>query len=124
MLKSLSNHYQFDLDTPFENLSQSVRDLILYGSGTTEINFINSTEKGTALVRKKTFEGVIPNMQRRYRETESNSVRDELTKYLSQQPCTACQGTRLNESGPSCFDRKPELTETHRVTDWTRQNLV
>ncbi len=113
ILKSLSGHYQFNLDTPFESLSQTIREVILYGSGTTEINLVNSSDKGTTFARKKPFEGVIPNMQRRYRETESNSVREELAKYLSQQPCTACQGTRLNEAARHVFienNNLPQLT--------------
>lgn len=98
LLESLSQHYQFDLNTPFQALSESIQQVILYGSGTTEIHFLNYTDKGTQFARKKPFEGVIPNLERRYRETDSASVREELTKYLSQQFCTACQGTRLNES--------------------------
>jgi excinuclease ABC subunit A len=98
LLESLSQHYQFDLNTPFQALSESIQQVILYGSGTTEIHFLNYTDKGTQFARKKPFEGVIPNLDRRYRETDSASVREELTKYLSQQLCTACQGTRLNES--------------------------
>jgi excinuclease ABC subunit A len=99
ILKALSSHYQFDLDTPFEKLPQKIRDVILYGSGTTEIHFVHQTaETGTTFARKKPFEGVMPNLTRRYRETDSNAVREELAKYLSHQTCTACQGTRLNEA--------------------------
>ena len=98
LLESLSQHYQFDLNTPFQALSNSIQQIILYGSGTTEIHLCNYTDKGTQFTRKKPFEGVIPNLERRYRETDSASVREELTKYLSQQLCSACQGSRLNES--------------------------
>ena len=103
MLQSLSSHYQFDLNTPFEALSEEIREVILYGSGTTTIHFVNSTENGTTFARQKPFEGIIPNLERRYRETESHKVREELSKYLSQQACTDCQGTRLNNAARHVF---------------------
>ncbi|MFK5970720.1 MAG: excinuclease ABC subunit UvrA [Candidatus Marithrix sp.] len=99
ILESLSKHYKFDLNLPFEQLSQEVRDLVLYGSGNTIINMVYQNEEtGTTFTRKKSFEGIIPNLERRYRETESNAVREELVKYMSQQPCANCAGTRLNEA--------------------------
>ncbi|MDM8558049.1 excinuclease ABC subunit UvrA [Candidatus Parabeggiatoa sp. HSG14] len=104
MLESLSHHYKFKINTPFEKLSKKIRDVILYGSGTIKIDFVNyNTETGTTFSRSKPFEGVIPNMERRYRETESNAVREELTKYLSQQPCGDCEGTRLIEAARHVF---------------------
>jgi len=114
MLESLSNHYQFDLDKPFQALPQKIRNVLLYGSGTTEINLVNyNPETGTTFSRKKPFEGIIHNLERRYRETESQNVREDLSKYLSQQPCTDCQGTRLNEAARHVFienNNLPQLT--------------
>jgi excinuclease ABC subunit A len=114
LIKSLSEHYQFDIDTPFESLPPKIRDVVLYGSGTTEIRFVNyNAETGTTFARQKPFEGIIPNLERRYRETDSNAVREDLTKYLSQQPCAACQGTRLNEAARNVFIESynlPQLT--------------
>ena len=114
LIKSLSEHYQFDIDTPFESLPPKIREVVLYGSGTTEIHFVNyNTETGTTFARKKPFEGIIPNMERRYRDTDSNAVREDLAKYLSQQPCAACQGTRLNEAARNVFIESynlPQLT--------------
>ncbi len=114
MLESLGNHYQFDLDKPFQALPKKIRNVLLYGSGTTEINFVNyNPETGTTFSRKKPFEGIIHNMERRYRDTESQNVREELSKYLSQQPCTDCQGTRLNEAARHVFienNNLPQLT--------------
>jgi excinuclease ABC subunit A len=114
MLESLSEHYQFDLEKPFQALPKKIRDVLLYGSGTTEINLVNyNAETGTTFSRKKPFEGIINNMERRYRDTESQNVREELSKYLSQQPCTACQGSRLNESARHVFienNNLPQLT--------------
>ncbi len=99
ILESLSKHYKFDLNLPFEQLSQEIRDLVLYGSGNTVINMIYQNEEtGTTFTRKKPFEGIIPNLERRYRETESNAVREELVKYMSQQLCSDCKGNRLNEA--------------------------
>jgi len=98
-LESLSKHYKFDLNLPFAELPDEIRNIILYGSGNTVINMVYSKEEtGTTFTRKKPFEGIIPNLERRYRETESNAVREELVKYLSQQLCSDCQGTRLNEA--------------------------
>jgi len=114
MLEALASHYQFDLETPFEKLPLKIRQVILYGSDGVEINFVNyNKEKGTTFARKKPFEGIIPNMERRYHETDSNTVREDLAKYLSQQPCTACQGTRLNEAARHVFidnHALPQLT--------------
>lgn len=103
MLQALAKHYKFDLDTRFCDLEESVRDVILYGSGEEEIAFTYHYERRRGVVREHPFEGVIPNMQRRYRETESNVVREELAKYLSAQPCPDCSGTRLNVYARNVF---------------------
>ncbi|MEK8021450.1 MAG: excinuclease ABC subunit UvrA, partial [Candidatus Parabeggiatoa sp.] len=112
MLESLSNHYQFYLDKPFQALPQKIHNVLLYGSGTTEINLVNyNPETGTTFSRKKPFEGIIHNLERRYRETESQNVREDLSKYLSQQPCTDCQGTRLNEAARHVFIESNNLSQ-------------
>ncbi len=103
LLRSLSNHYGFDMDKPFEKLSQQHRDVILYGSGGEEIEFSYVNDRGTVFKRRHVFEGVIPNMDRRYHETESSSVRDELAKYVSTTACKACEGTRLCEDARSVY---------------------
>ena len=103
LLRSLSKHYGFDMDKPFEKLSQKHRDIILYGSDGEEIEFSYVNDRGTVFKRRHVFEGVIPNMDRRYRETESSSVRDELAKYVSTAACRACDGTRLCEDARSVF---------------------
>lgn len=95
MLESLARHYKFDLETPFEDLPKKIRDVILHGSGQELINFAYYSERGGTHKRKHAFEGVIPNMERRYRETDSNTVREELAKYLGAQPCEECGGSRL-----------------------------
>jgi len=95
MLESLARHYKFDLEKPFEELPKKIRDVILHGSGDEEITFSYFGERGTVYKRKHAFEGVIPNMERRYRESESNSIREELAKYLSVRPCEVCGGSRL-----------------------------
>ena len=103
LLRSLSKHYGFDMDKPFDKLSQKHRDIILYGSDGEEIEFSYVNDRGTVFKRRHVFEGVIPNMDRRYRETESSSVRDELAKYVSTAACKACDGTRLCEDARSVF---------------------
>ena len=103
LLRSLSKHYGFDMDKPFDKLSQKHRDIILYGSDGEEIEFSYVNDRGTVFKRRHVFEGVIPNMDRRYRETESSSVRDELAKYVSTAACKACEGTRLCEDARSVY---------------------
>ena len=103
LLRSLSQHFGFDMDKPFDKLSQKHRDIILHGSGSEEIEFSYVNDRGTVFKRRHVFEGVIPNMDRRYRETESSSVRDELAKYVSTAACKACEGTRLCEDARNVY---------------------
>ncbi len=95
LLTSLSQHYDFDLETPFENLDKNTQNIILYGSGKEKIQFIYLKEDGRKNKQTHIFEGIIPNLTRRYKETESQTVREELAKYLNAQTCPECQGTRL-----------------------------
>ena len=114
MIQSLAKHYQFDLDTPFEALPEEVRQVILYGSGSTKIEFTYMGDRGKQVNRKHPFEGVIPNMQRRYHETESNSVREELARFHAVRACPDCQGARLNQAARHVFINEttlPEVTE-------------
>ncbi len=103
LLRSLAGHYDFDMEKPFNKLAQKHRDIILQGSGGEEIEFSYVNDRGTVFKRRHAFEGVIPNMDRRYRETESSSVRDELAKYVSTASCKACDGTRLCEDARSVY---------------------
>ncbi|MDE2367046.1 MAG: excinuclease ABC subunit UvrA, partial [Betaproteobacteria bacterium] len=95
LLASLANHYDFDLEVPFEQLAPATQDIILNGSGKEKITFAYLNENGTRSHRKHSFEGIIPNLERRYKETESVAVREELSKYLNSQICPECAGTRL-----------------------------
>jgi excinuclease ABC subunit A len=97
MLTSLARHYDFDIDTPFAELPARHRKTILYGSGKEEISFSYVNDRGDVFKRSHSFEGILPNMERRYRDTDSNSVREELAKFLSTAPCEACHGSRLCE---------------------------
>lgn len=103
MLTSLAKHYDFKLDTPFNKLGKKNQNIILYGSGDEEIKFTYTSEQGRQVVRKYPFEGVINNMERRYASTESDYVREDLAKYLSQQSCPTCDGSRLNEAARNVF---------------------
>ncbi len=103
LLKSLAEHYGFDIDTPYDELTPRNREILLYGSGDEEITFNYQSERSGKRVRTHTFEGIIPNMERRYRETDSNVVREDLSKYLSQQPCPTCHGSRLNVAARHVF---------------------
>ncbi|HEV3428851.1 MAG TPA: excinuclease ABC subunit UvrA [Paraburkholderia sp.] len=95
MLQSLAVFYEFDIDTAFEDLPEKVRKILLYGSGKQEIPFSYINERGRTSVREHVFEGIIPNLERRYRETDSAAVREELSKYQNNQACPHCEGTRL-----------------------------
>jgi len=103
LLEGLAEHYGFDIEKPFKKLTKKIQKIILYGSGDDEIEFHYPSQRGTAKSRIHPFEGVIPNMERRYHDTDSSAVREELAKYLSQQECPACEGTRLNRSARHVF---------------------
>jgi excinuclease ABC subunit A len=103
MITSLAEHYGFDVERPFESLPAAVRGVLLEGSGSEEILFRYQNERGTEHRWRQRFEGVIPNMERRYQETESNAVREELAKYQSVQQCPSCGGTRLNAAARNVF---------------------
>ena len=97
MLTSLAAHYNFKVETPFKKLSKKHQNFILRGSGKDVIDFHYVNDRGDTITRSYPFEGILPNMERRYRETESNHVREELAKYLSSQSCPDCSGTRLRK---------------------------
>ena len=103
LISSLADHYGFDIETPFEELDDEARQVILYGSGKQVIEFRYLNERHGIQVKHHPFEGVLRNMERRYRETESNVVREELARYLSTHACPECQGTRLNRSARHVF---------------------
>ena len=103
MIRSLAGHYGFDIETPFEELPERIRDIVLYGSRGQRIDFRYVNERGGERQWRHSFEGIIPNMQRRYRETESNAVRAALGNYQSTQACEACGGSRLNEAARHVF---------------------
>ncbi|MDP4536001.1 excinuclease ABC subunit UvrA [Alkalimonas collagenimarina] len=109
MVKSVAKHYDFDVETPFKELSKKQQQAVLYGSGSTKIDFTYLNDRGDTVRRNHAFEGIIPNMERRYRDTESNSVRDELVKYMASQPCPSCNGSRLREEARHVFIGKTNL---------------
>ena len=95
LLTSLAAHYEFDIETPFGELPEALRDIVLFGSSEEEISFIYLNEKGRNTVKRHNFEGVIPNLERRWRETDSSTVREELGKYRNIRTCPDCGGSRL-----------------------------
>jgi len=95
MLQSLAGHYAFDIETPFGELPQKVQDVVMQGSGSEKVRFMYAGERGHQHVREHAFEGVVPNLERRYKETDSLVVREELAKYLNTRACPECDGTRL-----------------------------
>jgi excinuclease ABC subunit A len=113
LLESLARHYHFSIDTPFCELPKEIQTVVLYGSGDDLIEFDYQRAQGDYVVKKHAFEGIIVNMQRRYRDSDSSMIRDDLSKYLSRRPCSSCSGTRLKESARHVFiDNKnlPELS--------------
>ena len=95
MLTGLSQHFKFDLETPFDQLDESAKQVVLFGSGKQKVPFKYPGERGKPIIREDVFEGIVPNLQRRYRETDSLAVREELSKYISEKACPQCAGTRL-----------------------------
>ncbi len=115
MIQSLSQHYDFDVDTPFNQLSDKVKEIILYGSGKEEIEFTYLSERGTRFTRSHPFEGIIPNLERRYRETDSNTVREELSQYQSHRACPACGGARLRPEARYVYVGEKPI---HEISAW------
>ncbi|MEM6511818.1 MAG: excinuclease ABC subunit UvrA [Pseudomonadota bacterium] len=114
MIKSLADHYDFDIETPFNELPEKLQKVVLHGSGTEKIDFFYANTRGMQVKKKHRFEGVLPNLERRYRETESGAVREELSKFLNTQPCPDCGGTRLNRAARHVFvdgHSLPEISE-------------
>ena len=116
MIQSIAKHYKFDIETPFNELEKNIQKIILYGSGKEKIEFTYQSFKNRKMMIQKnhSFEGIIPNLDRRYLETESNTVREELGKFLNSQICPDCSGTRLNESARNVFigdQTLPQISE-------------
>ncbi|MCP5406152.1 MAG: excinuclease ABC subunit UvrA [Chromatiaceae bacterium] len=113
LIRSLATHYEFDPETPWQALPAKISKIILYGSGREQIKFNYFNERGGRSSKTHAFEGIISNMERRYRDTESNAVREELSRYISTHACPACKGTRLNTAARHVFITNrnlPELT--------------
>ncbi|NMP31851.1 excinuclease ABC subunit UvrA [Thalassotalea sp. M1531] len=130
MLQALADHYEFTVDTPYEELPEKVQQLVLYGSGKESIEFKYMNDRGDIVVRNHPFEGILNNMQRRYKETESNAVREELAKYLNNQHCTDCGGSRLRLEARNVFiSEKPlqhiaELSTADALSFFQNLNLT
>ncbi len=116
LIQALAGHYDFDIETPWTELPANVQQVVLYGSGDEAIEFRESTGKGRTLRRRHPFEGILPNLERRYRETESPTVREELSKYLGMQPCPDCGGTRLNRAARFVYVAERTLPEIAHLT--------
>ncbi len=111
MLSALAEHYQFDLNTPFEQLPKKIRDIVLNGSKREQIEFKYVNDRGDIRVKRHPFEGIINNLTRRYHDTDSNSVREDLAKYISNKSCESCHGTRLKQEARNVFIQDTALPE-------------
>jgi len=116
MIQSLASHYDFDIETPFNQLSKKLHNIVLYGSGGEKIEFYYENSRGMQIKKRHRFEGVIPNLERRYRETESGAVREELAKFLNSQACPDCDGTRLNRAARHVFILNLSLPEISNMS--------
>ncbi len=116
MLSGLAQHYGFDLEVPFEQLPQRVQDVVLFGSGSERIRFSYLGERGNRYQREHVFEGIVPNLERRYRETDSTLVREELAKFLNTQTCPGCLGTRLRLEARHVFVASKAIYEISALT--------
>ena len=118
LIHSLAKHYRFDIEAPWSALAEKIKDIILYGSQDEEIQFKYTSERGKTYTRRHVFEGIIPNMDRRFHETGSRAVREELSKYLTKQVCQVCKGDRLNTEARNVFIDNCNLpTITSRSTE-------
>lgn len=116
MLTSLARHYHFDIEEPFEELPQKIQHLVLHGSDHEKIEFQYMNDRGDTIVRHHPFEGVLNNMARRYKETESMSVREDLAKYISTRPCQTCHGSRLKEEARHVFIGETTLPQISEMS--------
>ena len=114
MICSLADHYDFDVETPFDELGEELQQIVLFGSGDDKIDFLYQNSRGMEVRKRHRFEGVIPNLERRYRETESGAVREELARFLNSQACPECGGTRLNRAARNVFVSDHSLPEITR----------
>jgi excinuclease ABC subunit A len=130
MLSSLSTHYEFDIEAPWESLPEAIRQVVLFGSGTVEIPFFYLNENGRSTVKRHTFEGVIHNLERRWKETDSSAVREELGKYRAVQTCPVCHGSRLRAEarhvriGDERIAPPKKLLDTPEGHSWQEQGLA
>jgi len=116
LIQSLARHYNFDIEVPWTELPATVQRVLLYGSGDEAIEFRYTEGKGRTSRKRHPFEGIVPNLERRYRETESLTVREELSKYLGMRPCPDCGGTRLNRTARYVFVAERSLPEAAHLT--------
>jgi excinuclease ABC subunit A len=116
MLASLAAHFDFDIDTPFDQLPEKIRDVVLFGSGKEKLKFAYVGERGNRYQREHTFEGIVPNLERRYRETDSNVVREELGKFIAEQTCPECKGARLRREARHVYVDGKTI---HELSDMT-----
>jgi len=111
MIQSLATHFKFDIETPFKELNEKLQQIVLFGSGKEKVEFHYANSRGMQIRQLHRFEGVIPNLERRYRETESSAVREELSRFLNSQSCPECGGTRLNRAARNVFITDKSLPE-------------
>ncbi|MGI9199657.1 MAG: excinuclease ABC subunit UvrA, partial [Woeseiaceae bacterium] len=116
MVKSLAAHYKFDIEAPFAELPKKLQDVVLNGSGSEKINFFYENSRGMQIKKLHRFEGVLPNLERRYHETESGAVREELAKFLNSQDCPDCGGTRLNRAARHVYIADLPLPEISQMS--------
>ncbi|KZY28269.1 excinuclease ABC subunit A [Oleiphilus sp. HI0081] len=115
LLSNVAEHYNVDISQTYEELPDSFKQILLYGSQEEEISFTYVNSRGDSVQRSHVFEGVIPNIERRYRETESNMVREDLAKYLNNQPCPSCHGTRLKQASRHVYIDKDSLPDLAKL---------
>ena len=117
LIRRLSKHFDFDIEAPFESYGESIKNTLLYGSGNEKIQFYYPGRRGRKISRKHVFEGVIPNLERRYKETDSQTVKDALSKFMSVKTCKTCNGTRLNKGARNV------LIQKKNIADITKMNI-
>ena len=116
LLRCVSNHYDFSLDDPFEDLPENIKKIVLEGSGSEDVDFSYTSKRGRRIEIIRPFEGVLNRILRKYQESDSSLIREDMAKFMTLKPCSSCNGTRLNEAARNVFIEEFSLPDISELT--------
>ena len=116
LLRCVSNHFDFSLDSPFEELQNKIKEMVLYGSAPEDVDFSYTSKRGRRIEIIRPFEGIVNNINRKYSNSDSPLVREDMSKFMTHRPCSSCDGSRLNESARNVFINQTSLPEISEMT--------